>query len=131
MSKVYEIVTNRIVEKLEQGTVPWRQPWRNAGAVSWKTQRAYRGINAFLLDPGEYATWNQIQAAGGRVKAAELSEAEIVVFWKWLEKENAETGKVEKIPFLRYYRVYEINRQCVGLESRRKDQSQEHDPIEA
>ena len=26
---VYEIVTNKIIEKLEQGTVPWQKPWTN------------------------------------------------------------------------------------------------------
>lgn len=28
MSKVYEIVTQKIIEKLEKGVVPWRQPWK-------------------------------------------------------------------------------------------------------
>ena len=37
---VYEIVTNKIIEKLEQGTVPWQKPWVNGNsAVNWKTQK--------------------------------------------------------------------------------------------
>ncbi len=33
---VYEIVTEKIIEQLEQGAgaVPWRKPWINGGAVS-------------------------------------------------------------------------------------------------
>ncbi|WP_180232867.1 ArdC family protein [Bacillus sp. AFS055030] len=51
MSKnIYEIVTDKITEKLEAGTIPWR----NGGAVSWKTQKPYRRINMMLLEPGEY-----------------------------------------------------------------------------
>lgn len=119
MSKVYEIVTERIIKKLEKGTVPWRQPWRNAIAVNWKTQKPYRGINCFLLEPGEYATWNQIMEAGGKVRPEEAKKFQIVVFWKWLEKEDGETGEIDRVPLLRYYKVYEINRQCEGLESRR------------
>ncbi len=130
MSKVYEIVTERIIRKLEQGTIPWRQPWTSAGAVNWRTQKPYRGINAFILDPGEYATWNQVIEAGGRVKPEEAKKYHIVVFWKWLEKEDEETGKNEKVPMLRYYRVYEINKQCEGLESKRKTETFDHDPIE-
>lgn len=130
MSKVYQIVTEKIIRKLEQGTVPWRQPWINAAAVNWRTQKPYRGINAFLLDPGEYATWNQVIESGGKVKPAEAKNYAIVVFWKWLEKKDEETQENEKIPFLRYYRVYEINKQCEGLQSKRQTETFDHDPIE-
>ncbi|MCU6603831.1 zincin-like metallopeptidase domain-containing protein [Peribacillus frigoritolerans] len=124
---IYEMVTNKIMEKLEQGIIPWRKPWVNGGAVNWKTQKAYRGINTMLLEPGEYATFKQISEAGGKVKKG--AKSEIVVFWKWLEKE--EDGKIEKIPFLRYYRVFDINKQVEGLKSKRNTESFEHDPIAA
>ncbi|HER2025582.1 ssDNA-binding domain-containing protein [Bacillus infantis] len=125
---VYEMITERIIEQLEEGVIPWRKPWINGGAVNWKTQKPYRGINTFLLEAGEYATFKQIKEAGGKVKMGEKSH--IVVFWKWLEKENEENGKIEKIPYLRYYRVFEINSQVEGLESKRKEVSFDHDPIE-
>ena len=64
---VYEIVTNKIIEKLEQGTVPWQKPWVNGNsAVNWKTQKSYRGINTMLLDPGEYVTFKQVQEIKGQ-----------------------------------------------------------------
>jgi len=125
---VYEIVTNKIIEQLEQGVIPWRKPWTNVNAVNWVTQKPYRGINTMLLQPGEYATFKQIVDAGGKVKLGEKSQ--IVVFWKWIDKENEETGKPEKIPFLRYYRVFEINTQVEGLQSKRENASFEHNPIE-
>lgn len=129
MSSVYEIVTERIIKKLEQGTVPWRMPWRSGQTVSWKTQKPYRGINQMLLDPGEYATFKQIEEAGGKVKKG--AKSSIIVFWKWLEVEDEETDEKEKIPMLRYYRVFEINSQVEGLKSKRKDQPAfEHDPIQ-
>jgi len=28
---VYSIVTNRIIEHLEKGVVPWQKPWTDAG----------------------------------------------------------------------------------------------------
>lgn len=127
MSKnIYEIVTNQIIERLESGEIPWRKPWVNGGgAVSWKTQKPYRGINVILLPSGEYATFKQIQEAGGKVKKG--AKSQMVVFWKWLEDEE----KDEKVPLLRYYRVFEINSQVEGLESKRKnDITFEHDPIE-
>jgi antirestriction protein ArdC len=131
-ANIYEMVTNAIIEKLEAGIVPWRKAWVDGGtnqAVSWETQKPYRGINAMMLDAGEYATFNQIKKAGGKVIKG--AKAQLVVFWKWIEKEN-EKKEVEKIPFLRYYNVFNIATQVTGLESKRKPvQSFEHDAIEA
>ncbi|GIP46275.1 DNA primase [Paenibacillus sp. J45TS6] len=122
---VYEIVTERILELLAAGVVPWRRPWVVSGAVNWISQRPYRGINTLLLPPGEYATYKQITEAGGSVKGA---KSQIVVFWRWLEKEDADTGEAEKIPMLRYYRVFDI-KDCKGIKSKRKEVSFDHDPI--
>ena len=129
-NKVYQIVTDKIIEKLEQGTIPWRKPWNCNPAMNWESKREYTGINAILLDPGEYATFNQIKKAGGKVKKGEKSH--LVVFWKLFEKKsnNKDDDKIEKIPFLRYYNVFEINKQCEGLESRKKDfEDYDHNPI--
>lgn len=131
MSKVYEIVTNRIIEQLEKGVIPWRKPWSNGKLrfpINWVTKKPYRGINRWILPAGEYATFRQIQEAGGRVKKGEKSH--IVVYWNWFEKEDEETGELVKIPFLKYYNVFEINTQCEGLESRFKTETFDHDPVE-
>ena len=127
MANVYEIVTNKIIEKLESGNIPWRKPWQNINAVNWVTQKPYRGINTLLLDPGEYATFKQIRQAGGKVKKG--AKGHIVVFWTWIEKEELKTGKCEKIPFLKYYTVFEINTQVEGLNSKREIIEFKHDPI--
>ncbi|KZE78127.1 antirestriction protein [Paenibacillus elgii] len=127
-NKVYEIITNRMIQLLEKGVVPWRRPWRVGDAVSWRTQKAYRGINTILLEPGEYATFKQVAEAGGKVKKGE--QGQIVVFWTRREKKDEETGEIEEIPLLRYYTVFEINNQCEGLQSKRNDQAFDHDPIE-
>lgn len=126
--KIYEMITERIMNMLEQGTIPWRRPWVVNASVNWKTQKPYRGINTLLLPPGEYATFKQVTEAGGKVKKG--AKSHIAVFWRWLEVENQETHEIEKVPFLRYYNVFEINTQCEGLESRRGETSFEHDPIE-
>jgi antirestriction protein ArdC len=49
---------------------------------------------------------------GGSIKKGE--KAQEVIFWKWLEKENKETGEKEKIPLLKYYRVFNID-QCTDI----------------
>ncbi|MGN7457421.1 ArdC family protein [Paenibacillus pasadenensis] len=114
--KIYQLVTERILVLLERGVVPWEKPWRSGRAVNWKTQKPYRGINTILLEPGEYATFKQVREAGGSVKKGEKGWP--IVFWTFLEREREEQ-EPEKIPFLRHYTVFEINRQCEGLRSKR------------
>ncbi len=128
MNQVYSIVTEKILNQLEAGTVPWRRPWVNNGAVSWDRQRPYRGINVLLLDPGEYATYKKIQEAGGQVKKG--AKGHLAVFWKLLDTSDPDNpGKIKRIPLLRYYKVFEVNTQATGIESRRTEQTFEHDPI--
>lgn len=131
--KIYEMVTNTIIEKLEEGTIPWNQPFENGTAVNWKTQKPYRGINAILLSGGEYATFKQIKESGGKVKKGEKSH--LVVFWKLskYKKEDEKTGEetVENVPLLRYYRVFKVGEQTEGIEPKQKRKNYEHNPIES
>ena len=62
--------------------------------------------------PGEYVTFNQCQQAGGRIKKG--AKSQMVVFWKWIEQEDEETGEKKEVPFLRYFNVFHID-QCEGL----------------
>jgi len=115
---VYTIVTNRIIEHLEKGVVPWRKTWADAGLPkNLITGNQYRGINVWLLNTIGYQqnlflSFKQVQDLGGHVKRGE--KAHEVVFWKWLEKENEETKKKDKISLLRYYNVFNIA-QCEGI----------------
>lgn len=101
---VYEQVTDKILALLAEGTVPWHKPWKGTAPMSMSTNKPYRGINVFLLDDGYHGTYKKISELGGQVRKGE--ESSLAVFWKFVEKKDAKTGKVEKIPFLRYFRVF-------------------------
>ena len=102
---IYSEVTNRIMEQMEEGIIPWQKPWVACGkAISRTTGKPYSLLNQMLLGrPGEYLTFKQCQEAGGKVKKGEKSQ--MVVFWKWIETEDEETGEKKEVPFLRYYNV--------------------------
>jgi antirestriction protein ArdC len=117
---VYEIVTGKILEALENGVIPWRRPWNGEQAAprSASTGRPYRGINAFLLalqaDSAGYEspywlTYKQAESLGGHVRKGERST--LVVFWKEWETEDRETGEEIKVPVLRYFNVFHAS-QC-------------------
>ena len=123
-NRVYEIVTERICELLENGTVPWHQPWNAELGLprSLSTGKLYRGVNVWLLGSSMYAspwwgTYKHITKHGGQVRKGERGT--LVVFWTQTERTvtDRETGEeAERKGFLlRYYRVFNAE-QCDGLE---------------
>jgi len=128
---VVEKVTNKVIELLEQGEIPWRKPWTIKGILPCNlvTGREYRGMNAFLLslycydyESPYFLTFKQVKKLRGSVKKDE--HAIPVVYWNWreneveIEDEKGETEvKVKKIPFMRYYNVFNVG-QCRGLEDK-------------
>lgn len=130
---VYEMVTERIINQLEQGVIPWEKPWTGirSGAYNRVSKKSYSLLNQMLLKhKGEYATFKQWQDLGGHVRKGEKSE--IVVFWKIqpIEEENEDgTKEVKQIPLLRYFNVFHIS-QVDGIEPLSKDALNEIEPIE-
>ena len=112
---IYAEVTNRIITEIEKdGVLAWRKPWLTMGAaVSHTTGKPYSLLNQLLLGrAGEWLTFKQVQEEGGYVRRGEKSR--MVVFWKWIDKEDEETGEVTQIPYLRYYNVFHVD-QCEGI----------------
>ncbi len=123
---VYEIVTTRILDQLQKGTVPWRKPWSTitAGPRNLITNKPYRGINVFLLGAHRFAspyflTFKQALDRGGVVKKGERGCP--IVFWKWRDNEEDSAAESEHerkpaAPLLRYYTVFNVE-QCEGVPS--------------
>jgi antirestriction protein ArdC len=126
---VYEIITDKIIQKLETGNVPWVKTWKGI-PCNYESERPYSGENLVLLF-AEYGspywlTWHQIQKLNGRVKKGE--KASYVVFWKLQDITKEETndkGTVEiknvQIPFLRYYLVWNLE-QTEGIKEKASNQ---------
>jgi antirestriction protein ArdC len=124
---VYDVVNSRIMELLEQGTVPWRKTWNVATnqPKNLISKKEYRGINVWMLANSPFSspywlTFKQCADKGGQVKKG--AKATPVVFWKWLDRkesdgENADAPTVNgKIPMLRYYNVFNLD-QVKGIDA--------------
>lgn len=130
---VYELVTNRIIEQLENNIVPWEKPWSGTldGAFNRVSKKPYSILNQMLLKyNGEYATFKQWQELGGHIRKAEKSE--IIVFWKMYpikEKQDDGTEIIKTIPLLKYINVFHIS-QVDGVEPLKQKVTHDIEPIE-
>lgn len=118
---VYAIITEHIMAQLEQGVIPWRQPWIN-GAIprNLMSKRPYRGINVWLLamlgyEHNYFLTYKQVQELGGKVKQDTTGHP--IVYWKYNNTEAEDVSEEElarKRAILRYYLVFNIS-QCEDI----------------
>ncbi len=130
---IYSMVTDRIIEQLEKGTVPWHKPWVGCteGAFNRISRKPYSILNQILLGiPGEWATLRQWSEIGGKVRKG--SKASPIVFWKMYEKNEMDShGEevVKALPVLRYYNVFHIS-QVENVVPLQVDETFSTEPIE-
>lgn len=124
-------ITQRMIEIMESGQLPWRKDWRNLGGPCAFPTRAngepYSGINVLALwvaadkrgfSSHQWMTFKQAAELGGRVIKGQHGED--VVFASVVEKETKGddgTESKERIPFLKRYRVFNVA-QIEGLPAR-------------
>lgn len=145
---VYQKVTDRIIEQLEKGIVPWQRPWSCdsktiavfGGAINYVTRKPYSMLNQMLLGRnGEYLTFKQIKSLGGSVKKG--AKAGMVVFYSPYQVKDTKTDEqgnevevIKNIPLLKYYHVFHIE-DTTGIESKlpavtTEEVKNENQPIE-
>jgi len=114
-NSVYSIVTERIIEALKNGTVPWQQPWCKTPAPrNFLSNKVYRGMNYLLLRLAArgtpyWLTHAQIELRGGTIIKGE--KGTVITFWKSPDREK--DGEDAR-PILRYYRVWNYD-QVTGM----------------
>jgi len=126
-SNLYEEVTRRIIAELEEGRVPWVQPWGRVGGAgaglprNALTERPYSGINILILwgaviergYPSQgWLTFRQALQAGGAVRKGERGTTVVYAdrFTPEAERERArESGdEARAIAFLKRFTVFNV-----------------------
>jgi antirestriction protein ArdC len=116
----YEVITDRIINQLEAGVIPWRKPWnvyggRPALPMNLLSQKPYRGINQLLTGMSGYSspfwlTYKQAASIGGHVNAGERSTP--ICFWKIGKNEETDNVTGETVAkswaFCRLYHVFNV-----------------------
>jgi antirestriction protein ArdC len=129
---LYAEVTARVIAELEQGRLPWVQPWDDAACgcsmpENGATGRRYSGINVLILwsaliERGyrsqRWLTFRQALRLGGNVRRGEKGTVVCYAdrFTPRAEEERArdEDRDARQIAFLKRFTVFNVD-QCDGL----------------
>lgn len=117
-NKVYQIITDQIIESLNQGNIPWQRPWNLTNLPkNYVSNKAYRGINNFLLvhsvyDSNYWLTYKQAKGLGGNVKKGE--KGTMVIFWAINKRTKKEDESDSNYRILRYYKIFNLE-QCENV----------------
>ena len=96
-TSIYDTVTARILDSLNNGIVPWQKPWSTATYEggnfprNFQTGRTYRGVNILLLWSAPFnapfwLTYKQAQEMGGSVRKGEKGTQ--IVFYNQLNRKQ-------------------------------------------
>lgn len=132
---VYQMVTDRIIEDLNNNIIPWFKPWvgTTSQPINYVTRKPYKGVNLLLLpEPGEYLTYKQATDCKGNIKKG--AKSHLVVYFSMVKGKYTDpaTGeeKEELYPLLKYSRVFHI-KDTEGIDSKLVNiATNSHDPIQ-
>lgn len=118
-------LTQKIVEALRQGVVPWRKPWRSIPdpvrlPTNFVTKKPYQGFNILALQlaaqghgyPASlWASYNQFRSVGAQVRKGEKA-TQIILFKPVTRVETGKDGEADKpktFPLLKTWSVFNIS----------------------
>lgn len=132
-ASVFEMVTERVLEQMAKGIVPWQKPWASVFggcngdglAISYTSRKPYALINQFILPCGEYITLNEINKLGGHLKKGSKSHEVYGFFRSFMNKEdktfttsidaNEDADDYRLVWNMRYFKVFNVE-DCEGIE---------------
>jgi len=124
-SEIRADLTQKIVEALKTGVIPWRKPWRSIPdpvrlPTNAVTKRHYNGFNILALQltaqvhgypAGLWASYNQWRSVGAQVRKGE--KATSIILFKPVTKiekgEDGEGDKTKTFPILKTWSVFNIS----------------------
>lgn len=127
----HQKVVDLILEKLKQGTCPWRQTWVGGmSAMNYVTRKSYRGVNRLVLNmTGNpcpyYATFNQIKNIGGMIRKGEHA---LPIIYYDIKPTDENEGKGQKVVF-KLSHVFNLSQSTLPLPDMNTDVIQ-FNPIE-
>lgn len=115
---IQQLVTDRIIQQLEKGNIPWYKPWKGTTSplelpFNSVSKNHYNGINNLLLwctahekqfTSPEWATFKQWSEKNQLIRKGE--KGTLIVYYDVIEKDVEGQDEPQKIPFLKSYYVF-------------------------
>ncbi|HBD94634.1 MAG: hypothetical protein A2355_02575 [Spirochaetes bacterium RIFOXYB1_FULL_32_8] len=119
--KIFNAITEKIIEKLESGVIPWKKGWHSHHNCNFVSGHKYRGINALITGISGYSTnywltYHQANNKGISIKKGE--KATPIIFFTYRdipEKDNPE--KIKSIPYITPYYIFNLEQTTYDLTS--------------
>lgn len=118
---VYKIITDKFIDQLKKGVVPWRKPWACRDMpMNLISKKTYSGVNVLLLLMSGYSSpywlsFKQVGQKGGKIRKGE--KGTIITYFNMV-KDKKDPSKT--FPMFRYYKVWNAE-QCDGIEVPKTD----------
>lgn len=114
--KIYDILVDQIISKMENWYGPWQKPWKQEPACNYITGTQYRWFNKLLLmlndfSDNRYLTMKQVKELWWSVK--KWSKWNRILYFANAKKENWD-DTVNFFPFIKYYVVFNVE-QTTGI----------------
>lgn len=117
----YQLLTDKIISKLEAGEIPWKKPWKSVQfgyPKNMVSNKVYKGANFFnaLFEDREsphWLTFKQAKDMGGSIKKGESGMP--IVYFQFLEKVD-DKGNEYVVPLVKKSTVFNIE-QCKDIEN--------------
>jgi len=118
---IYDIITAKIIEKLKEGTIPWKKCWLSDIPQNFVTKQPYRGVNKLLTSITPYKnnnwiTFIQAKKLGLNIKKGEKGTA--VIYFRnrqtTLEDQSTDSGKqsftgINNRPFCATHHIFNLD----------------------
>ena len=123
-----ESITNKIIQSLERGEIPWDCPFdKQIMPVNYKTKKEYRGMNLVMLwlearfmgyTGNHWIGFKQANELGGKVKKGQHGTPIIVCCPFKKEVKNKHTGEDEEVKgnYFKVEHVFNLYSQVEGIE---------------
>lgn len=111
---LYARITNRLLDQMKCGTLPWLKPWTDGDALvglprNGATARPYSGINVIVLwasgfTDARWYTFNQARKLGGGVRRGEKGQE--VLFFKTIARDDGDEDDERTFRIARSFHVF-------------------------
>ncbi len=108
---IYNHITEKIIAKINEGTLPWRKSWKSGLPMNFITKQPYKGINFLSLLTNDYPsqyyiTFLQCKNCKGVVNSG--TKGDLVVYWTVNDVAVSEE-EIKRVPFIRYSYAFNLS----------------------